>query len=250
MTWQKCTAAGSCTSQSGKVVIDSNWRWVHDKTAGSTTNCYTGNTWNTTLCPSDATCAANCALEGADYAATYGATAGGNSLKLTFVTVGTYATNIGSRLYLMDTDTSYQQFNLLNNEFTFDVDVSNLPCVSHAYLLASTKLTAGFQGLNGALYFVSMDKDGGMAKYSTNKAGAKYGVGYCDSQCPRDLKFIDGQVRLKFHYLNLPFEPLLQKYVALPRINVDGRLHDDLSCRAQSFQHSQVDCTIKLLTSY
>jgi len=77
----------------------------------------------------------------------------------------------------MDTDTSYQQFNLLNQEFTFDVDVSNLPC-----------------GLNGALYFVSMDKDGGMSKYSTNKAGAKYGTGYCDSQCPSDLKFTNGQV--------------------------------------------------------
>jgi len=178
MTWEKCTAAGSCTSQSGKVVIDQNWRWVHDKTSGSTTNCYTGNTWDATLCPNDVTCAANCALEGADYTATYGATASGNSLKLTFVTVGTYATNIGSRLYLMDTDTSYAQFDLLNNEFTFDVDVSNLPC-----------------GLNGALYFVSMDKDGGMAKYPTNKAGAKYGTGYCDAQCPRDLKFINGQVR-------------------------------------------------------
>ena len=184
MTWQKCTAKGSCTTQQGSVVIDSNWRWVHDKTSGSTTNCYTGNTWDATLCPNDATCAANCALEGADYQSTYGATASGNSLKLTFVTVGTYATNIGSRLYLMASDTQYQQFNLLNNEFTFDVDVSNLPC-----------------GLNGALYFVSMDADGGMSRFSTNKAGAKYGVGYCDSQCPRDLKFIDGQVCTTF---NLP----------------------------------------------
>jgi cellulose 1,4-beta-cellobiosidase len=123
------------------------------------------------------TCAANCALEGADYTATYGTTASGNSLELTIVTVGSYATNIGPRLYLMDTYTSYNQFNLLNQEFTFDVDVSNLP-----------------SGLNGALYFVSMDKDGGIAKYSTNKAGAKYGTGYCDAQCPRDLKFINGQV--------------------------------------------------------
>lgn len=129
-TWQKCTSASSCTSQQGKLVIDSNWRWVHDKTSGSTTNCYTGNTWNATLCPDDETCATNCALEGADYTATYGATASGSSLKLTFVTVGTYATNIGSRLYLMDSDTSYTQFSLLNSEFTFDVDVSNLPCVS------------------------------------------------------------------------------------------------------------------------
>lgn len=62
-------------------------------------------------------------------------------------------------------------------EFTFDVDVSNLPC-----------------GLNGALYFSEMDADGGLSKYPTNKAGAQYGTGYCDSQCPRDLKFINGMV--------------------------------------------------------
>ena len=27
----------------------------------------------------------------------------------------------------------------------------------------------------------------------SNKAGAKYGTGYCDSQCPRDVKFINGE---------------------------------------------------------
>lgn len=176
MTWQKCTASKTCSTVSGKVVLDSNWRWVHQ--TGTTTNCYTGNTWDSSVCSTDATCATTCALEGADYSGTYGITASGNSLKLNFVTVGTYATNIGSRLYLMSSDTAYQQFSLLGNEFTFDVDVSNLPC-----------------GLNGALYFVAMDADGGMAKYSTNKAGAKYGTGYCDAQCPRDLKFINGQVR-------------------------------------------------------
>lgn len=70
----------------------------------------------------------------------------------------------------------YQMFDLLGNEFTFDVDVSQLGC-----------------GLNGALYFVAMDEDGGMSKYDGNKAGAKYGTGYCDAQCPRDLKFINGE---------------------------------------------------------
>lgn len=69
-------------------------------------------------------------------------------------------------------------FKLKNREFTFDVDVSNLPC-----------------GLNGALYFVEMDRDGGLSEYTNNKAGAKYGTGYCDSQCPQDIKFIDGEVR-------------------------------------------------------
>ncbi|KAF2499033.1 1,4-beta-D-glucan cellobiohydrolase-like protein, partial [Lophium mytilinum] len=174
MSWSTCTGANSCTTNSGKVVIDANWRWVHVK--DGYTNCYTGNEWNATACPDDKTCAANCAVDGADYTATYGVQASGNSLKLTFVTDGSYSTNIGSRLYMMADDTNYQMFKLTNQEFTFEVDLSNLPC-----------------GLNGALYFVSMDKDGGMSKYSTNKAGAKYGTGYCDAQCPRDLKFINGE---------------------------------------------------------
>ena len=46
----------------------------------------------------------------------------------------------------------YRMFNLMNKEFTFDVDVSMLEC-----------------GLNGALYFVEMDADGGAAKHPTNK---------------------------------------------------------------------------------
>jgi cellulose 1,4-beta-cellobiosidase len=64
---------------------------------------------------------------------------------------------------MMKDDSTYEIFKLgAGMEFTFDVDVSNLPC--------------------------------GLKKYSTNKAGAKYGTGYCDAQCPRDLKFINGEV--------------------------------------------------------
>eukprot|EP00493_Phyllostaurus_siculus_P022976 UN23310 len=51
-------------------------------------------------------------------------------------------------------------------------------------------------GLNGALYFVEMDADGGTSKYPNNKAGAKYGTGYCDAQCPHDLKFINGEANI------------------------------------------------------
>jgi len=173
LPWQLCTGPNQCSTQSsGKITLDSNWRWLH--TTSGYTNCYTGNKFDTTLCPDPATCASNCALDGADYSGTYGITTSGNSLKLNFVTNGANK-NVGSRVYLMASDTSYQMFKLLNKEFTFDVDVSNLPC-----------------GLNGALYFSEMDADGGMAKHPTNKAGAKYGTGYCDSQCPRDLKFING----------------------------------------------------------
>jgi len=72
-------------------------------------------------------------------------------------------------------DETYQLFYMANKEITFDVNVSGLPC-----------------GLNGAMYFVQMDKDGGKSKYSSNTAGSKYGTGYCDAQCPHDLKWING----------------------------------------------------------
>ncbi|CAG8958993.1 hypothetical protein HYFRA_00012152 [Hymenoscyphus fraxineus] len=168
----QCTASG-CTSKAQSIVIDANWRWLHTKEGY--TNCYTGNTWNATACPDGKKCAANCALEGADYSATYGITTSGNSLKLNFVTKGDNV-NVGSRTYLMASDTKYQMLKLMNQEFTFDVDVSKLPC-----------------GLNGALYFSEMAEDGGLSKYSTNKAGAKFGTGYCDAQCPQDVKFINGE---------------------------------------------------------
>ncbi|KAB5590336.1 hypothetical protein CTheo_6226 [Ceratobasidium theobromae] len=177
LAWQKCTTSGGCLAQSqGRIVLDANWRWVH--TTSGYTNCYTGQTWDSTICNDPVTCAQNCALDGADYSGTYGITTSGNSLTMKFVTK-TANTNIGSRVYLMADDSTYQMFKLKNQEFTFDVDVSNLPC-----------------GLNGALYFSEMAADGGMSKYTNNKAGAKYGTGYCDAQCPKDIKFINGEASL------------------------------------------------------
>ncbi|KAF8650608.1 hypothetical protein AX16_005162, partial [Volvariella volvacea WC 439] len=172
LSWSRCTSSG-CQSVAGSVTLDANWRWLH--TTEGYTNCYTGNSWDTSLCPDGATCAQNCALDGANYQSTYGITTSGDALTLKFITQGEQK-NVGSRVYLMASESQYEMFELLNKEFTFDVDVSNLPC-----------------GLNGALYFSSMDADGGMAKNSGNKAGAKYGTGYCDSQCPRDIKFINGE---------------------------------------------------------
>ncbi|PSN61977.1 exoglucanase-like protein 1 precursor [Corynespora cassiicola Philippines] len=174
MSWKTCTGTGgnSCTTKSGSITLDSNWRWAH--VTGGYTNCYTDNAWNATTCADGASCAKNCAIDGADYSGTYGISTSGDALTLKFVTKGEYSTNIGSRTYLMETDSKYQMFNLIGKEFTFDVDVSKLPC-----------------GLNGALYFVEMAADGGINK-GNNKAGAKYGTGYCDSQCPHDIKWING----------------------------------------------------------
>ncbi|KAF1987844.1 glycoside hydrolase family 7 protein [Aulographum hederae CBS 113979] len=170
---QDCSA-GACKNLDTTIVLDSNWRWLHSSN-GSTANCYTGNTFNEELCPDGETCAANCAVDGAKYTETYGIKSAGSELTLKFVTQGESA-NVGSRVYLMEGAEEYKMFKLKNKEFTFDVDVSKLPC-----------------GLNGALYFSEMAADGGMSTAPTNKAGAKYGTGYCDAQCPHDIKFIDGK---------------------------------------------------------
>lgn len=42
------------------------------------------------------------------------------------VTHGQYGDNIGSRVYLLESENRYKQFHLLNKEFSFDVDVSQL----------------------------------------------------------------------------------------------------------------------------
>jgi len=112
----------------------------------------------------------------------YGVKTKGDALHLQFVTEGPYTTNIGSRLYMMDSDDeNYKMFHLKNREFTFTVDDAEIDC-----------------GLNGALYFVQMDKDGGKSKYKkyNDMAGAKYGTGYCDAQCPHDMKWIHGRANM------------------------------------------------------
>ncbi|CAG0919841.1 unnamed protein product [Notodromas monacha] len=231
---QVCSGPGSCSSEQTTVVMDANWRWTHK--TNEFVNCYTGNTWDASICPDAATCTQNCAVDGIDtntWSGTYGVTTSGNALTLKFVTSGPFSKNIGSRVYLLATEDKYKRlrshqsggqcvppfsstdaftattlaatlaaakasvdenggialddleatlrknvkmFQLKNREFSLTVDVSNLPC-----------------GLNGAVYFVEMDEDGGLSKYPTNHAGAKYGTGYCDAQCPHDLKWINGE---------------------------------------------------------
>lgn len=41
-----------------------------------------------------------------------------------------------------------------------------------------------------------MPEDGGYS-YNGNNAGAKYGTGYCDAQCPHDIKFINGKANVE-----------------------------------------------------
>ncbi|XP_023342726.1 probable 1,4-beta-D-glucan cellobiohydrolase A [Eurytemora carolleeae] len=175
---QECTGSMSCTPVKTKVTMDQNWRWVHK--VGQSSNCYTGNLWDDSVCPDPQTCTQNCCIDGidnVDWAGTYGVSSTGKEVSIQFVTNGPYSTNIGSRMYLLDpSENEYYMFKLKNKELTMDVDVSMLPC-----------------GLNGAVYLVEMDKDGGASKHPTNKGGAAYGTGYCDAQCPHDIKFINGE---------------------------------------------------------
>jgi len=174
-----CTTSG-CTSTTKSIVVDGNWRWLEENAV----NCFSGNLWDQTNCPSTAegakNCAEKCSLEGASYEETYGVVTKDDTLTIAFVTKNTPGTvemtNVGSRNYLMDTDEKYFMFDMRNKEFTFTVDVSDLVC-----------------GLNGALYTVEMASDGSMANYPDNKAGANMGTGYCDAQCPHDMKFIWGE---------------------------------------------------------
>lgn len=32
LSWQTCSATGTCTNVNGRVVLDSNWRWLHTTT--------------------------------------------------------------------------------------------------------------------------------------------------------------------------------------------------------------------------
>ena len=42
------------------------------------------------------------------------------------------------------------------------------------------------------MYFSEMAANGGKGE-GNNNAGAAYGTGYCDAQCPHDIKFISGE---------------------------------------------------------
>merc|ERR1712029_1191769 len=115
---------------------------------------------------------------GDKYENTYGIKQVQDGVQLRFVSEHEYGVNVGSRLYVMDDNDDYLMVYLKNREFSFEVDVSELMC-----------------GMNGAMYFSEMQANGGKG-LGRNQAGAKYGTGYCDAQCPHDIKFIDGEANV------------------------------------------------------
>ncbi len=161
-TW-KCTTSGGCAQQNTAVVLDWNYRWIH--TTNGYTSCLNSGGVDTGLCPNQDTCGKNCVVEGVDYGNS-GISTSGSSLTLRQFVKGTdgKTNSVSPRVYLLDSSNNYVLLKLLNQEFSFDVDLSTLPC-----------------GENGALYLSEMEKAGGR---SGSSAGAGYGGGYCDAQCP------------------------------------------------------------------
>jgi len=161
---QTCTKKHGCKTQGTYVVLDALSHPIDTKSGASCQNS-TGRP-DTSICPTVGACASHCALEGIDYAQ-HGVHAHGDELKLyQYLNINGTETSVSPRLYLLGADgKDYEQPALLNQEFTFTVDVSNLPC-----------------GMNGALYLSAMDRTGGRS--TLNPAGAAYGTGYCDAQCP------------------------------------------------------------------
>ena len=152
LTTQKCTKNGGCVTQQTSVVLDSGTHTLGNANSGA--SC--------AGCSSAQACSTACALQGITDYASYGVTTSGNSLHLQQYLNGR---TVSPRVYLLDPNgQNYSLLQLLNQEVSFDVNVSNEPC-----------------GMNGALYLSEMEASGGRS--NLNPAGAAYGTGYCDAQC-------------------------------------------------------------------
>jgi len=87
-------------------------------------------------------------------------------------------TNVGAQVFVLENDETYKMFHLKNREISFDVNLASLPC-----------------GTNAAFYLVAMNPSG-QRGVAGNDAGAKFGTGYCDAQCPHALKFVQGEANM------------------------------------------------------
>lgn len=171
-----------CVDEPLRVTLDSQYRWVHEAKEGSYTNCFVGTDFNKAVCPNASACAQQCAIDGVSlqqYTEKYGVGFIERGVELRFGTpVEGGGMNFGSRVLVTTPDGQYKVFRLKNREFTFDVDLSSTPC-----------------GLNAAVYFVGMDPSGDAGADQAG-AGSKYGLGYCDAQCPRNLKWLGGEANM------------------------------------------------------
>ncbi|PNS21313.1 hypothetical protein CAC42_1092 [Sphaceloma murrayae] len=166
ITTFRCTKAGGCVEATNAVVIDSGSHNIRQREAPSLSCGDWGNGPNTTVCPDAASCSQNCIMDGlslSDYS-DRGVTTNGTSLRMDMLRDSDLS-SLSPRVYFLTEDEqNYEMLKLTGQEFSFDVDMSKLPC-----------------GMNAALYLSEMAADGGRSEL--NPGGATYGTGYCDAQC-------------------------------------------------------------------
>ncbi|KLU90884.1 hypothetical protein MAPG_09409 [Magnaporthiopsis poae ATCC 64411] len=177
-----CTKAGGCVTKQTKIVAKAenhNMYWDGDKkkTCESAFNTTSECAFN-----GDATaCTKKCFIEPISNYSTIGVSTKGDALTLKLFmpnSNGTGYTRINPQVHLLAEDAkNYEMFKLVNQELTFDVDMSALTC-----------------GLNGALYFSEMEPSG--SRSELNPAGAAHGTGYCDAQCFTTPAYINGLANL------------------------------------------------------
>lgn len=159
-----CTTTGGCVEQSTYVVVEWPYHWIH--VIGGDEDCTTSSGGlNSTLCGTSEDCYNNCEIAPGSYPG-LGITTTGNSLTLSqYVNDSGSINNASPNVMLLDSaGENYVLLQLLGQEFSFDVDVSLLPC-----------------GENGNVFLSEIDPTGGRNEY--NPGGASYGFGGCTAQC-------------------------------------------------------------------
>lgn len=165
ITTYKCTTAGGCIEQTSAIVFDAGTHPNYQRN-DTTQNCGNwGSAANATVCPDAETCLENCVMDGISDYSTKGIVTNGSTMTMDMLSDSGEV--YSPRVYLLaESEDEYEMIQLLGQEFTFDVDMSLLPC-----------------GMNAALYMSEMDATGGKNSSDLNKGGAAYGTGYCDAQC-------------------------------------------------------------------
>ncbi|KAK3700403.1 hypothetical protein LTR37_016014 [Vermiconidia calcicola] len=161
LTTQTCSKKDGCTTHETSVVLDALAHPIKNIHTGK--SCLTSDgSLKKKICSTAESCAANCALEGVDYADHGVYTQGDRMAMRMYLREDGKLESVSPRVYLLDENKEeYSMLKLLGQEVSFDTDVSNLPCAT-----------------------------GGRSEL--NPAGATYGTGYCDAQCFNTSAFING----------------------------------------------------------
>jgi cellulose 1,4-beta-cellobiosidase len=173
-TWHSCHGK-ECHQKYGAVVLDATLRQI-DCCHGS----FNINDLQRTACKkkNKTTCPVDCCIEGADYQA-HGISTDDTSLTLDLGASDPDTPKDLVRVLTLKDDERYLQPHLIradDSEYTFDLEIRNVP-----------------PGYKARVSLHWMWGNGGKGKEKGDKAGARYGTGYCDATCDQGQRFVHGK---------------------------------------------------------